>query len=247
MNWGDRAVPFDCYVFSSRGGREYNEDSADVFLAEDRAAFVLADGLGGHLCGDIASKSAVETILGQLREVGKEELGEAAFRQIFTAANERVLELQREKAARMKSTAVALYIASGMAHWAHIGDSRLYRIRDGALADITEDHSVAFKKYKAGEITRAQIGRDEDQSSLLRALGNPGEIAPDYGSAVCEPTDAFLLCSDGVWEHLLDEEVRIDRLKSATAREWAELMLLRVTRRVERDHDNLSMIAVILK
>ena len=235
----------DSYIFSSAGGREYNEDSADKGSSDSAAVFVVADGLGGHRFGELASRCAVDTILDSLSHQPGDDI-EAALIQALNVANDNILALQKEKAARMKSTVVALYLDGEKAHWAHVGDSRLYRIHRYEIASVTEDHSVAFKKYKAGEITRAQIGSDEDQSALLRVLGVPGEVRPDIGSADVDDSDAYLLCSDGVWEYLYDEEIVLDYHKASSAREWGELMLLRVMERIPENNDNLSMITVML-
>lgn len=104
------------------------------------------------------------------------------------------------------------------------------------------------KKYKSGEITRAQIGTDADQSCLLRALGNPERNQPDCGSAQhpIEPGDGFFLCSDGMWEYILDEEILVDFLKADTAQTWGELLQLRAMERVQSGNDNLSLIAVMV-
>lgn len=165
------------------------------------------------------------------------------------AAQARIIALQEKTHANMKSTAVALLIQGSAASWAHVGDSRLYYFRDRELARFTEDHSVAYKKYKAGQITRAQIAQDEDQSALLRALGNPERHQADFYTAELplSPGDAFLLCSDGVWEYLPDGEILVDLLKANTAKEWAMLLLVRVLSRIEAGNDNLSLLTVMVK
>lgn len=108
---------------------------------------------------------------------------------------------------------------------------------------------MAYKKYKAGEISRREIAFDEDQSRLLRSIGGNDHNQP----VICEyeeilsPGDAFFLCSDGVWEFLEDEEIVIDLLKSQNAVQWAESLLLRMMDRVNGENDNLSMLAIMLK
>lgn len=237
----------DSFIFSDKGGRDRNEDAVGQKDFLNGALFALADGLGGHLHGEMASKCVVDALLESPEPDAETEMTEW-FKGRFEAANEKVSALQAENPGGMKSTAVALAIRGSEAHWAHVGDSRLYYLHGGQLQCVTEDHSVAYKKYKAGEITRAQIARDEDQSCLLRALGNPERNQPDFGFAgePLEPGDAFLLCSDGVWEYLRDQEVLVDLLKARTAQEWAELLLLRVIERIPPGNDNLSLITVLL-
>jgi serine/threonine protein phosphatase PrpC len=144
---------------------------------------------------------------------------------------------------------VALAIDGNRAVWANVGDSRLYYLHEGRIYSCTEDHSVSYKKYKAGEITREEICTDEDQSRLLRTLGSEVRNEPDV--KICDvplvPGDAFLLCSDGVWEYLRDEEIAIDLLKARNARKWAELLLLRLMNRISGENDNLTLLALILK
>ena len=160
-------------------------------------------------------------------------------------ANEAILDMQQRSHSSMKSTVVALTVRDKQAVWAHTGDSRLYHLRGGRIEHITEDHSVAYKKYKSGEISRADIGTDEDQSSLLKALGNSSRWEPDTGGCALLPGDAFLLCSDGIWEYVTDEEILADRLKSDDPKSWAELILLRVIARIPPRCDNLTLVAVM--
>ena len=240
-------MKIDSFSFSNKGGRSYNEDYVGKKEFADGAMFVLADGLGGHQQGELASRTAVETLLdapAPESDCNTEEW----LSQHFKVANEKILELSRENGGSMKSTAVALRIKNNKASWAHVGDSRLYFLHKCEIESITEDHSVAYKKYKAGEITRAEIATDEDQSRLLKALGNVDRFTPDLSSN-SEPIDkgdGFLLCSDGAWEYLYDNEVLIDFLKAENAEEWGELLLLRIIERVQPDNDNLSLITVMI-
>lgn len=238
---------FDTYEFTSPGGRSYNEDSVGSRTEEDHGLFVVADGLGGHSFGEAASACVRDTLL----ESFPCQDGDPAawLEERIAEANQRVLELQEEKNAVLKSTVVALYVMGSRAVWAHAGDSRLYLIHEGRVRACTEDHSVAYKKYKAGEITRKELATDEDQARLLRSIGGPDHNEPDVHvyEELLAPGDAFLLCSDGAWEFLNDQEVAIDLLKSRSARQWAEALLLRMMERIQGGHDNLSLLTVILK
>lgn len=207
--------------------------------------FILADGLGGHRFGELASECVVSAMLQSPEPAREEDLADWLRRQAGIA-NEKLLDLQKEKNAVMKSTLAALVIRESRASWAHIGDSRLYYFHQGGISAITEDHSVAYRKYKAGEISRAQIGQDADQSRLLRSLGSADHCQPDLGSCTLSAGDAFLLCTDGAWEYLRDEEILVDCLKAGAARQWVELLLLRVMGRIQPGSDNLSLIAVLV-
>lgn len=241
-------MTLDVYLYTNAGGRDHNEDSADFRTEDGSGIFVAADGLGGHRHGDMASACVTQTLVeGWEPEADADRLDWLRAR--IGRANEAIMQLQKENRATMKSTVVALAIDRGRAVWANAGDSRLYYLHNRSICSVTEDHSVAYKKYRAGEITRAQIGRDEDQSRLLRALGSADRSQPDFGEApeTLVPGDAFLLCTDGVWEYLYDEEILVDLLKADTACEWAELLLLRVISRVESGNDNLTLLTVLVK
>ena len=143
----------------------------------------------------------------------------------------------------MRTTAAALVLDGEAARWAHIGDSRIYRISGGAVTQLTRDHSVTYMKYLGGEISYMDVPHDDDRSSLLRVLGKL-PCAPEGGEGEVLPGDAFLLCSDGFWEFVYNEEMLIDRLKSRTPEEWVKAMLLRHIRRTPPGSDNFSLIAV---
>lgn len=238
---------FDTYEFTSRGGRSYNEDAVGSRTEGDHGLFVVADGLGGHSFGEAASACVRDAMLEDFpcRDGDPAPWLEARIAE----ANQRLLALQQEKNAVLKSTVAALYIMGSRAVWAHAGDSRLYLIHEGRIKACSEDHSVAYKKYKAGEITRKELAFDEDQPRLLRSLGGEDHNEPDLRiyEELLSPGDGFLLCSDGAWEFLDDEEIAIDLLKSKSARQWAEYLLLRMMERIEGDNDNLTVLTVILK
>lgn len=235
---------FDVYEYSNKGGRNYNEDSTACKYDGGKGIFVVADGLGGHRFGELASACVTETVLAEWD--GFSETPETQLREIIVQANYNVLQQQQEKNVVMKSTAAVLAIDGDKAVFANTGDSRVYFFHKSVLQMVTSDHSVAYKKYKAGEITRDMIGSDEDQSRLLRTLGSEDRYQPDVYTITqpLEPGDAFVLCSDGIWEYLRDEEILVDLLKSENAQHWTELMLVRVMERINGENDNLSILAV---
>lgn len=234
----------EVYEYSNKGGRDYNEDTVGHIMNKGCGVFVVADGLGGHSMGELASKCAVETILSKWDTENVDCIDQMS--EVFEKANAAILDLQKRENTVMKSTAAVLAINKGKAVFANSGDSRVYYFHDNELNACTEDHSVAYKKYKAGEITRDMIGSDEDQSRLLRTLGGEDRYKPSVYvlKAPVSAGDAFLLCSDGLWEYLRDEEILIDLFKSESARHWAELLLVRVMERIPPDNDNLSVMTI---
>ena len=235
---------FDVYEYTNKGGRSYNEDSVGSCFDNSGGVFVVADGLGGHILGEEASAAAVKAITSGWNTV--EEDIEAQLNGRIEQANRNILNLQKEKNSVMKTTVAALAINSAKAVWANSGDSRVYFIHKNEFESCTNDHSVSFKKYKAGEITREQIATDEDQSRLLRTLGSEDRFKPEFysGNSAPERGDAFFICSDGAWEYLRDGEIVIDCLKAENSKRWAELMLLRIMDRINGENDNLSLLTI---
>lgn len=233
------------YSYTNKGGRPNNEDSIRGGLENGRGVFVLADGLGGHSLGEVASSIAAETVLDGC--FAASQLDGRTMEEQLKEANHQVLKGQELPGQEdMKTTAVALAIEGDMAYWAHVGDSRLYHFSGGELAGVTRDHSVTYMKYLGGEISYMDVYHDDDRASLLRVLGR-ASCQPEAGEAEVIPGDAFLLCSDGFWEFVYNEEMQADLLKAETPAQWVRLMLLRHIRRTPPGNDNFSAIAVLVE
>lgn len=233
------------YAYTNKGGRPDNEDSICCGLQKGRGVFVLADGLGGHSSGEVASSLAAQVIWEGC--MAMDVLDCEGMKGQFEAANRLVLEGQKISGQEdMKTTAAALAVEGDCAFWAHVGDSRLYHFSEGQLVFATRDHSVTYMKYLGGEISYMDVYHDDDRSSLLRVLGKP-VCQPETGQARLEPGDAFLLCSDGFWEFVYQEEIQADLLKAETPRQWTQQMLLRQIRRTPPGNDNFSVIAVFVE
>ena len=233
------------YSYTNPGGRNYNEDTIRLEAGDTRHIFALADGLGGHGGGAAASALAADALCRSCLTCPQAD--EAALAAAVQAANEAVLEGQALPGQEeMRTTLVALCLDGSRAVWAHVGDSRLYRLSQGRIAQLTRDHSVTYRKYLGGEITRMDVHHDDDRSSLLRVLGRPA-CAPETGSDGLRSGDAFLLCSDGFWEYVYQEEILADFLKAETPEQWGQSMLLRHVRRTPPGNDNYSLIAVFVE
>ncbi|MDR1217027.1 MAG: serine/threonine-protein phosphatase [Oscillospiraceae bacterium] len=227
------------FEYSNIGGCDKNDDSVGAAVKADNGVFVVADGLGGHRFGDVASKFVVGGFLEcDIDTASKLET-------VFRGAQLGLIKLHGEYPGA-RTTAAVLAINGGQAIWGHVGDSRLYYFSGGRLAAFTADQSVSYKKYSGGQITHNEIAQDEDRSSLLCVLGGDRSEPNISGEIPLSPGDAFLLCTDGFWEYLNDEELLIDLLKSDTPRRWAEYMLLRHIRRTRRGNDNFSLITVFV-
>lgn len=236
---------------SGKGDRQVNEDSvgAGFFSEREEKVFVLCDGLGGHGYGDAASNIAKRAFLDTFTKYD----GNAAayFALAFGKAQADIVGAQEKNSgmSQMKTTLVVLVVDGNRCTWAHIGDSRLYYFRDGSLVSRTADHSVPQMLLKAGEITEDQIRFHPDRNKLLRALGD-AENEPKYTASEtveARGETAFLLCSDGFWEHITEDRMESALRGSKNAQEWADIMC----RTVEENNrnkkaDNYSAITVIL-
>ena len=139
----------DSFFFTAPGGREHNEDAVGQREIPGGTLFLLADGLGGHHRGAEASAQ----VIASMQEAAPPQDGEDLEQWLIcaiTQANDVLLQLQADSGSNMRSTLVALALTEDKAVWGHVGDSRLYCIREGRLLSYTNDHSVAYAKYNAG-------------------------------------------------------------------------------------------------
>lgn len=230
--------------------REANEDaSAHVrpedprLLAAKGTLTVVADGMGGHASGEVASGMAVEHVTRLYYET--ERPAAAALKYGVEEANRRVYaaSLSDARLHGMGTTCTALAVVGGVAHSAHIGDSRLYFLRDGALHLLTEDHSAVMELIKLGIITREEARRHPEKNIILRALGTSPEVEADTWGAPLplQSGDAFLLCSDGLYDLVPDDEIGLALRSFPPADASARLVQLAKGR---GGHDNITVAVV---
>jgi len=233
---------------SHQGTREYNEDSAACIESGGSFCFVIADGLGGHGNGDAASQKAVEAFSREFNAAPADS--ESFLANAFTSAQNEILALQAASGAKfeMKTTAVCLSIIGDKCRWGHIGDSRLYIFWKNKMKFRTLDHSVPQMLVLSGEIKEKHILGHPDRNRLLRVIGvewdSPRyELSEELPLAECQ---AFLLCTDGFWEHISHKKICALLKKSETAGEWLDLMTAEVEKNgKDQDMDNYTAIAVI--
>ncbi len=241
-------MSFDATSVTRTGGRSANEDYVDSLQLPDvnTTCWVVADGLGGHRGGAIASKLVVETALRSFRE--QPAVSADAVQRHVDQAQEALLAAQRSDAslAQMRSTIVVLISNGREAVWGHVGDSRLYQLSGNRVVARTRDHSVSQALVDGGQIQQHEQGAHEDRSRLLRSLGKEGEPTPATiggPSTLCRD-DAFLLCTDGFWEHLDDTALEIDYCASEDADAWLERLEARLRAQGSQLKDNYTAAAV---
>lgn len=191
--------------------RTVNEDRALVQDQPDGWALaIVADGMGGHQAGDIASAMAIEWIPQGLHPMDADLNGEQRGQRLRSAiekANEKIFEYasERENYHGMGTTVVAVLASSESAVIAHIGDSRAYRIRGGHIEQLTEDHSLVNELVKSGQISREEAEHHPRRNVLTRALGTEPTIEVDVQEISWQSGDMLLLCSDGL-SGLVDQQ-----------------------------------------
>jgi serine/threonine protein phosphatase PrpC len=243
-------IVFETATLSAAGGRLDNEDSVGYRMAKSAGCWALADGLGGHRGGEVASRLAVDAVLSSFE---KDPLvAENALNAHIVKANRAILDRQTAEAdlAHMRTTMVLLLASPEVAMWAHAGDSRLYWLRDGKIQEQTRDDSVPQRLVDAGEIPADQIRFHEDRSRLLNSLGARKNVTASHRQMpeAPRPNDAFLLASDGFWECVTESEMEQDFGEAENSDSWLGKMEARVKERAPADPDNYSAIAVrILK
>jgi serine/threonine protein phosphatase PrpC len=229
------------------GGRTVNQDSLAEAWSPDGSVgvWVVADGLGGHRGGEVASKLACESLITHLSASNPPVLDQLGAG--IEAAHQSILQKQQTSAEleEMRTTLVVLAIDGSQARWAHCGDSRLYGFRGTALGWHTLDDSVPQALVAMGEILPDAIRLHEDRNRLTRCLGSPGPFRCTVGPSLdLMPGDAFLLCSDGFWEYVLEPEMMVDLAKAASCDDWVSRMLKRLRQRAPPDQDNYTALAV---
>ena len=231
---------------SKSGDRNNNEDFTGIYNNEGLFFFALADGLGGHGRGEVASRIAVEKAIESIIADSK-NLGNC-----FQIGQDTILEEQalQNSGNEMKTTLTCLRIISSRAQWGHIGDSRIYRFRNNKFIARTLDHSVPQMLVATGEIKEKDIRHHEDRNRLTRVMGMEWS-SPRYEISDEMPltgSDAFLLCSDGFWELITEKEMTAFLKKAKSPQEWLDRMeTVVLTNGKGKNMDNYSAIAVFVR
>lgn len=228
---------------SECGGREKNDDTVLVIQKENKICAFVGDGLGGYDGGKIASMTAAEMAADFYEN--ESLLAEDTMQRLVTSADRAVKEKQKQHRGNMKTTMVVLSVEDQKARWMHVGDTRLYHFQNGRLKNQTMDHSVSQVAVLMGEISREEIRFHEDRNRVLRALGSEN-VKPDISPlhVIAEKKEAFLLCTDGFWEYVYENEMEELLQKAKTPKEWLDNMKQLLLQRVSRENDNFSAAAV---
>lgn len=244
----------DFFASSVVGRRNNNEDQ---FCVEpELGLFVVADGMGGYEGGEIASKLAVDEVrdfVGRNRrdpgatwpcgEDKKRAFSESLLHAASLCAHRQITNHRTERLRNMGSTMVTLLIEDGRATCAHVGDSRLYRLRGDALTQLTRDHSFWAELEAAGgtDVQRKDFGW---KNQITRALGVDGNHRADTATIDLLPGDVWLLCSDGLYDPLEQAQIA-DVLKLPTAKEACEAIVQRAFDAGSQDNITAVVVRVL--
>ena len=196
--------------------RPSNEDSFGIDLRQ--GVFVVCDGMGGHAAGEVASKIAVDTVLSYFRDheplaadasLVDAPLGAQMLSDAVNKANESILAYVdgHATASGMGTTLVAARFYDAKFTIAHVGDSRIYLLREGSLLQLTEDHSLVMEQVRRGVLTLDEAKKSSAQHIITRALGTEDNIPPDLAEFPAQEGDILLLTTDGVLRHLEDDQI----------------------------------------
>jgi serine/threonine protein phosphatase PrpC len=203
-------MKFSVFQLSRKGGRKNNEDRMGYCYSSAAAIFLLADGMGGHPQGEVAAELALQVMASMFEEDAKPELPDVgAFLTAAVMAAHRQI-LRHAGRAKMfdspRTTIVAAVLQAGMVSWVHCGDSRLYLVRQGKLLARTRDHSFAERHPAAGVVLK--LPKRINRNVLFTCLGSPIKPVLELtGPWVLHQGDRLLLCSDGLWSSLSEDDI----------------------------------------
>lgn len=223
--------------------RDHNEDA---FLLE-APLYVVADGMGGHNGGEIASGTTIETFHGARFGLISDpnpvtrlaEVAQAANRAVFARAS------GDPELSRMGTTLTAALARDGRLFIAHVGDSRCYRLRDGRLDQLTVDHTLVGEFVREGRITEEQARNHPQRSIITRALGVEPAVPIDSVTLEVASGDRFLICSDGLYGMLYDDDIRTYLATVADPQECAEKLIDAANRAGGEDNTTVIVVDIV--
>ena len=228
--------------------RDHQEDTVEIFAppentpqAQKGQLLIVADGMGGHNAGEVASQMAVATIRDAFYADPGADLA-ANLRSAIAAANDAIFNHSRQHAGQsgMGTTVAMMVVHQNQVQIANVGDSRVYVVRSGKLTQVTTDHSWVEEQVRAGVLTPEQARAHPQRNIITRALGTTQKAQPDFFDGVLSEGDVFLLCSDGLTTHVSDAQIQ-DVLLTMTSLDQAANRLIQLANE-GGGSDNISVI-----
>jgi PPM family protein phosphatase len=237
---------FSVYQVSRKGGREKNEDRMGYCYTRDSGLFALADGMGGHPEGEVASQLALQTLAAMFQREAKPSLKDPLrfLHNAVIAGHHQLLRYATERALidTPRTTVVACVLQGNAAYWAHCGDSRLYLVRGDKLIARTRDHSYTELQETLAQVV--PIGERFNRNVLFTCLGSPGKPVIDTaGPLLMQQGDRVLLCSDGLWGSVSDAEIT-SQLAQRPISDAVPELVEQALRNAGPKSDNVTVISV---
>ena len=237
---------FSVYQISRRGGREKNEDRMGYCYTRDSGLFALADGMGGHPEGEVASQMSLQTMAGMFQRDAKPVIREPRrfLTESILAGHHALIRYATERALldTPRTTIVACILQGNAAYWAHCGDSRLYLVRGGRLQARTRDHSYSELQESLNGVV--PLGDKVNRNVLFTCLGSPGKPVVDtVGPLLLQSGDRLLLCSDGLWGTVSDATIT-EQLARNTIADAVPELVEQALRNGGAKSDNVTVLAV---
>ena len=233
--------------------RTNNEDTGLFFrVADDQithekgSLLIVADGMGGHQAGEVASKMAADIVCKEYFKINGKGNIEKNLAKSFALANKNIFAAASADPSLkgMGTTCTALLVINKQVWYAHAGDSRAYFIKNKTISRITTDHTLIQELLKSGELTIEQAEKHPQRNILTNAMGTKPTLKVDTGKCdlLFETDDKLLLCSDGLYEYLSDEEIA-EVVNNATIQHAAEQLVAEAKRR--GGHDNITIVLAV--
>ena len=237
---------FTVYQVSRKGGREKNEDRMGYCYTRDSGLFALADGMGGHPEGEVASQLALQTLAAMFQRDSKPTLADPQrfLHEAIMAGHHQLLRYATQKALidTPRTTIVACVMQGNAAYWAHCGDSRLYLVRSRKLVARTRDHSYSELHQTLSHVV--PMNNAYNRNVLFTCLGSPGKPVVDtVGPLLMQAGDRLLLCSDGLWGTVSDATIT-ERLGKHAISDSVPELVEQALRNGGAKSDNVSALAV---
>ena len=229
------------YSYSNIGKvRKNNEDY--VYSDENTGIHIVADGMGGHNAGEVASKETVEAFVEYLIKfdrINKDNLLEA-----LSYANKAVynLSINNSKFAGMGTTFTGAYIENFIATIIHVGDSRAYKFSEGILVQITDDHTLLNELYKKGNISDNEYENSKNKHVLVKAIGTQSIVLPDVFIENFKANDYLILSSDGLTDQVALDEINLHIIKYKEPKEIVEKLINSANEK--GGNDNISLVCI---
>lgn len=225
--------------------REINEDA--LFLDDTAGLYLVADGVGGHNAGELASITAVReigTLFSQSPPTGSDDALGHYFQELLNAVNLKIYQmaLSDPETSGMATTLLLMYLKNDKAYVANVGDSRAYLIRGGEIYQISEDHTYVQGLVKSGTLTKEEALIHPERHMITKAMGVEPQVSPDFYQFELIPEDVILLCTDGLYTEVHEKDMVLLAADAVNMNRLAETFVNQAN--ANQGKDNITVICI---